>query len=75
MARVFEPVDLEDETLFKADDSDFLNPQALEGRQIPKPSEYLNSEQKDGKPLGADRIFEETWDFLKWSVWLSTLTK
>lgn len=47
-ARIFEPVDLEDETLFEVDDNDFLS-----------------SEQKDGKPLGADKIFKETWLWLK----------
>ena len=37
----------------------------LEGENIPKPSEYLKSEQKDGSLLGADRIFKETWLWLK----------
>ena len=37
----------------------------LQGKNIPKPSEYLKSQQKDGKPLGADKIFEETWLWLK----------
>ena len=64
-ARVFEPIDLEDELSFGMDSSDFLEPQDLEGNQIPKPSEYLSSEQKDGKPLGADKIFKETWLWLK----------
>ena len=54
-ARVFEPIDLEDEPSFEMDSSDFLDPVDLEGSQIPKPSEYLSSEQKDGKPLGADK--------------------
>ena len=37
----------------------------LEGENIPKPSEYLKSRQKDGSLLGADRIFNETWLWLK----------
>ena len=37
----------------------------LEGMDIPKPSEYLSSLQKDGKPLGADDIYKETWLWLK----------
>lgn len=64
-ARIFEPVDLEDEMLFEVNDNDFLSSENLEGEKIPKPSEYLNSEQKDGKPLGADKIFKETWLWLK----------
>ena len=45
--------------------NDFSEMSELQGENIPKPSEYLNSEQKDGKPLGADKIFEETWLWLK----------
>jgi hypothetical protein len=29
------------------------------------PSEYLSTQQRDGKPLGADLIFAETWNWLK----------
>ena len=64
-ARIFEPLDLDDELSFKLHSSDFLDPEDLEGSQIPKPSEYLNFEQKGGKPLGADKTFEETWLWLK----------
>lgn len=46
MTRVFEPVDLEDEPLFDLRSGDFLDPVDLEGEKIPKPSEYLSSEQK-----------------------------
>ena len=37
----------------------------LEGVDMPKPSDYLSSLQKDGKPLGADEIYKETWLWLK----------
>ncbi len=37
----------------------------LHGEDIPKPSEYLSALQKDGKPLGADALFVETWKWLK----------
>lgn len=37
----------------------------LVGEEIPEPSEYLSSKQKDGKPLGADVLFKETWRWLK----------
>jgi len=37
----------------------------LSGADIPEPSEYLRSRQKDGKPLGADALFTETWKWLR----------
>jgi hypothetical protein len=37
----------------------------LVGEDIPEPSEYLRSKQKDGKPLGADALFKETWCWLR----------
>ena len=37
----------------------------LTGSDMPPPSEYLSSRQKDGKPLGADLLYAETWDWLK----------
>ena len=37
----------------------------LEGIDMPKPSEYLSAKQKSGIPLGADRIYKETWQWLK----------
>ncbi|MCP1638595.1 hypothetical protein J2T50_000288 [Streptococcus gallinaceus] len=37
----------------------------LEGADMPKPSEYLSTKQKDGRPLGADDIYKETWLWLK----------
>ncbi len=37
----------------------------LVGEDMPSPSEYLSARQKDGKPLGADEIYKETWIWLK----------
>ena len=37
----------------------------ISGEKMPNPSEYLSTKQRDGKPLGADKIFEETWIWLK----------
>jgi hypothetical protein len=35
------------------------------GEDIPPPSDYLSSLQKDGKTLGADELYRETWRWLK----------
>jgi hypothetical protein len=37
----------------------------LDGADMPAPSEYLSARQKDGKPLGADMLYKETWRWLK----------
>ncbi len=37
----------------------------LVGEDIPEPSEYLSSKQRDGKPLGADELYKETWRWLR----------
>lgn len=37
----------------------------LLGTDMPNPSEYLSARQRDGKPLGADLIYTETWEWLK----------
>lgn len=37
----------------------------MSGEDIPPPSEYLSALQKDGKPLGADKLYRETWRWLK----------
>jgi len=62
-ARVFEPIDFEINEEFET--GDFEVTSELEGENIPKPGEYLSSKQKDGKQLGADKIFKETWIWLK----------
>lgn len=38
---------------------------AMEGMDMPKPSDYLSARQKNGIPLGADEIYKETWLWLK----------
>lgn len=63
LARVFEPFDFDIDDNFQPDD--FVNMPQLEGENIPKPSEYLSAEQKDGTHLKADKIFKETWLWLK----------
>lgn len=40
-------------------------PADLEGNDMPDPSSYLSANQRDGKPLGADEIFKETWKWLE----------
>ena len=47
------------------DVNDFSDLSDLKGETIPEPSEYLKSKQRNGKPLGADKIFKETWIWLK----------
>ena len=36
----------------------------LAGEVMPEPSEYLSDIQRDGKPLGADLVYRETWRWL-----------
>lgn len=61
-AKVLEVPDLRPEVLeaheLRVDDD-------LVGEDIPEPSEYLSSKQRDGKPLGADELFKETWRWLR----------
>lgn len=37
----------------------------MNGVDMPKPSDYLSARQKNGVPLGADEIYQETWLWLK----------
>jgi hypothetical protein len=37
----------------------------LTGSDMPPPNEYLRSQQRDGRPLGADLLYAETWGWLK----------
>ena len=62
-AKIFEPIDFDIDSDFET--NNFMDTADLEGENIPKPSEYLKSRQKDGSLLGADRIFNETWLWLK----------
>lgn len=36
----------------------------LTGTAMPPPSDYLSAEQQDGKPLVADLVYKETWQWL-----------
>lgn len=62
-AKILEIPDLKPETLLEADE---LEVDAdLYGEDMPSPSDFLSSRQKDGKPLGADALFIETWKWLR----------
>lgn len=62
-AKIFEPIDFDIDSVFET--NNFMDTADLEGENIPKPSEYLNAKQKDGTLLGANKIFKETWVWLK----------
>ena len=47
------------------DGADLADAAELFGADMPNPSEYLSARQRNGKPLGADDIFRETWLWLK----------
>ena len=57
--------DIPDEYYAELESVDLPEGVELEGVDMPKPSEYLSSKQKSGIPLGADRIYKETWQWLK----------
>jgi phage terminase small subunit len=40
-------------------------PENIEGVDMPKPGEYLSSMQRDGRPLGADEIYNKVCRWLK----------
>jgi hypothetical protein len=62
-ARILEPIALEPESiLIGCDNGEGAD---MEGEYMPPPSEYLSARQKDGKPLGADDLYAETWQWLK----------
>jgi len=62
-ARILEAPDLQPESMLEASDLD--DAADLYGEDMPEPSDYLRARQKDGKPLGADVLFIETWKWLK----------
>jgi len=62
-ARVLEATKLPPESLLEA--GELGNAADLFGEDIPSPSDYLSARQRDGKPLGADALFIETWRWLK----------
>ena len=62
-AKILEIPDLHPESLLEVEE---LNGGVdLNGEDMPAPSDYLSSRQKDGKSLGADALFIETWRWLK----------
>ena len=62
-AKVLEAPDLHPESMLEADDLE--DAADLYGEDMPAPSEYLSARQKDGRPLGADALYKETWKWLK----------
>jgi hypothetical protein len=62
-AKVLAAPDLHPESMLEASDLD--DAADLYGEDMPTPSDYLSARQKDGKPLGADVLFKETWKWLK----------
>lgn len=42
----------------------YIDTPDIEGVDMPKPSDYLKTEQRDGSKLGADVILDETYKFL-----------
>ena len=47
------------------DGTDLVDATDLYGEEMLTPSEFLCARQRNGKPLGADEIFRETWLWLK----------
>jgi hypothetical protein len=62
-AKVLTASELHPESMLEADDLD--DAADLYGEDMPTPSDYLSARQRDGKPLGADDLFKETWKWLK----------
>ncbi len=62
-AKILEVPDLHPESIL--DVIDLEGAADLYGEDMPAPSDYLSARQKDGKPLGADMLFIETWRWLK----------
>jgi hypothetical protein len=51
------------ESILEAEDLDVDSD--YKGEDIPEPSAYLSARQKDGKALGADALYIETWKWLR----------
>ncbi|MDR1364067.1 MAG: P27 family phage terminase small subunit [Oscillospiraceae bacterium] len=64
-AQILDFPDFNLEPIPESEVEDLKNLADLKGEDIPKPSDYLIARQKDGKILGADKIYEETWQWLK----------
>ena len=44
---------------------DFEVKDDLEGQPMPKPAQWLSAKQRDGKNLGAKKIYKQTWEWLR----------
>ncbi|MDD4239028.1 MAG: terminase [Desulfotomaculaceae bacterium] len=62
-AKILEALELYPESMLEAEELE--DAADLYGEDMPAPSDYLSARQKDGKPLGADALFIETWKWLK----------
>ena len=62
-AKILETPELQPESMLEAEELE--DAADLYGEDMPAPSDYLSARQKDGKPLGADALFIETWKWLK----------
>ena len=62
-ARILEPANLRPEELLEP--AELAGAAELAGEDMPAPGEYLSTRQKDGRPLGADALYTETWNWLR----------
>ena len=62
-AKILEAPDLQPESILEAEDLEVEDD--VYGEDMPEPSEFLSARQKDGRPLGADALYRETWKWLK----------
>lgn len=62
-ARVLDLPDFSQDLYVEADELEVSAD--LRGEDMPAPSDYLSARQKDGKPLGADALYAETWKWLR----------
>lgn len=62
-AKILQVPDLQPESML--DVEDLHGAADMYGADMPTPSDYLSARQKDGKPLGADALYKETWQWLK----------
>ena len=62
-ANILEAPELHPESMLEA--GELGDAADLYGEDMPAPSDYLSARQRDGKTLGADILFKETWKWLK----------
>ncbi|MEW6927998.1 P27 family phage terminase small subunit [Trueperella pyogenes] len=58
------PPEPQDLNLYDFAGTDIGDGVELSGSSMPPPADYLSAEQRDGKPLGADLVYRETWAWL-----------